>query len=136
MPQFDVTWWVPLVGALGYFVLGAAWYTALAAPWMAAQGLTKQQIVEGTGNQAPIYGLQLLSTVALAFGVAYVVVALGIDTVGGGMAAGILLAVIAILASTGDFLYEQRRGWKLFWINSGYRLVGITFVGTLAGEFG
>lgn len=135
MPEFDLTWWVPLPGALAHFVLGAVWYSALSVPWMDAQGITREQIEEADGGAAT-YGTQAIATIALSYGVAWVISALGADTLAEGALAGLVLAAIAVLASSGDFLFELGRGLKLFWINSGYRVIGMVIMGALAATLG
>lgn len=136
MPDVDITWWVPLVAALVHFLLGAAWYTALSGPWMDAMRLTREEVEAGQGSMGAIYGTQFLATLVLAVGVAWLVEATGVDSVAGGIGVGVVLGAVTALASSGDFLYEPARGWKLFWINSGYRLVGVTLMAVVAARLG
>lgn len=133
MPEFHVHWVTVLVGTAAYFVLGAIWYGALAGPWVKAIGLTREEVK--ADENGSIYGIQLLSTFVLVLLASYVLHdAFGVDDWRVGLCAGALLGVIASLASSGDFLYEQRRrNLSLFLINSGYRIVALTVLGVLVG---
>ncbi|MCZ4495647.1 MAG: hypothetical protein JWM25_230 [Thermoleophilia bacterium] len=136
MPEFHVHWVTVLIGTAAYFVLGAVWYGALSKPWLKAIGLEKEDVQRDGANW--IYGPQLLATFVLVVLSSYVLHdALRIDDVASGILGGLLLGVIASLASSGDFLFEQRRrNLSLFLINSGYRVVALTVLGIVVGLFG
>lgn len=42
-----INWWAVLVAVIAFQGLGAAWYGILAKPWMAAVGLTDEQVKGG-----------------------------------------------------------------------------------------
>ena len=133
MPEFDVTWLSIIVSAVAYFALGAAWYMAFATPWMGAVGKTKEQIKED--ERAWIYPLQMLATFALVVLISYLLVnVFKVDGVGEGISAGLVLWLIAVLASSGDFLYEGRNR-TLFLINSGYRLAGFVLTSAIVSAW-
>ncbi len=133
MHDFHLHWVTILAGTAAYFVLGAIWYGALARPWLTALGLTREEV--RTDDSTWIYGVQLVSTfvmVVLASWVLHDV--FHASDVAEGMLGGLVLGVIAALASSGDFLYEsRRRSIPLFLINSGYRVAGMVVLGVVVG---
>lgn len=133
MPDFHVHWVTVIAGTAAYFVLGAIWYGALSGPWLRAIGLTKEEVKRD--DVRSIYGIQLVSTFAMVMLASYFLHdALRVDDLGTGLLGGLLLGVVASLASSGDFLYEQRRrSLSLFLINSGYRVAGMAVLGAIVG---
>ena len=133
MPEFHVHWVTVAAGTAAYFALGALWYGALAGPWLKALGLTKEEVKQD--ENGTIYGVQFLSTLVMVVLASYVLHdGLGVDDPASGLCGGLLLGVIASLASSGDFLYEQRRrSMSLFLINSGYRVVAMAVLGLIVG---
>jgi Protein of unknown function (DUF1761) len=135
MPEFDVNLLAVLVATLAYFALGAAWYMALSDQWLAAIGKTREQVQareQERGGRA-IYPAQFVATLLLVLAVAYWVVNVaGARGSVEGVRAALLLTPVAVLASSGDFLYEGR-GLRLFLINSGYRVVGLALAGAILG---
>lgn len=135
MPEFDVNYWAVLVATLAHFVLGAAWYGLLAKQWLAATGQTKEQVQEREKETRWVYLAQFVATLLLLTVAAYWIVNVAkADNVKDALCAGLLLALIGILACSGDFLYEGRSG-KLFAINSGYRLVGMLVAAAIIGAW-
>lgn len=131
MPEFHVHWVTVAIGTIAYFALGAIWYGALAGPWLRAIGLTREEVRQDEARS--IYAIQFVATLALVVLASYVLHdALRVDDIGTGLLGGLLLGIIASLASSGDFLYEQRRrSISLFLINSGYRVVALGVLGVL-----
>lgn len=125
LPTLELNWLAVIVAALAYFALGALWYGVFATPWMAAVGKTKEQIQ--ADSRPYIYPLQMVATFLLVVLLAYWLVnvlGVGSDDLAAGLGGGLLLWAVAVLAGTGDFLYEARP-LRLFLINSGYRLTGL-----------
>lgn len=133
MHDFHIHWTTVIVGTAAYFVLGAFWYGVLAGPWLKAIGMTKAEAK--SGEHGTIYGIQFVSTLLMVLLASYVLHdAFHVDEPVEGLLAGLILGVIASLASSGDFLYEQRRrSMPLFLINSGYRVVGMVVLGVIVG---
>lgn len=134
MPGFDVSWLAIIVATLAYFALGAVWYMALSGQWMAAVGKDREQIE--SDQRSYIYAVQFVATALLTVLVAYLVVnVFSVASIAEGLLAGALIGGVAILASSGDFLYEGR-SLRLFLINSGYRLVGIMLMSAIVAWLG
>lgn len=133
MHEFHVHWLPVLAGTGAYFALGAIWYGVLAGPWLTAVGMTREEVKASDQGKSWIYGVQLVSTFILVLLASYVLhEGFHVEGAGEGAVGGLILGVIAALASSGDFLYEQRRrSMSLFLINSGYRVVALTILGVL-----
>lgn len=133
MPDFHVHWVTIAGGTAAYFALGAIWYGVLAAPWMRALGTTRDEIKAQEAGW--VYGVQLVATFAMVVLATWILHDWGgVDDFGSGVLGGLALGVVAVLAGSGDFLYEsRRRSMPLFLINSGYRLVGLVVVGAIVG---
>jgi hypothetical protein len=55
MSMFAVNYWAVIVAAIAGWLLGAAWYMALAKPWMTAHGWTTEADMLGpSGKTSPI----------------------------------------------------------------------------------
>lgn len=133
MHDFHLHWVTILVATAAYFMLGAVWYGALAGPWLRALGLTREEV--RTDDATWIYGVQLVSTFVMVVLASWVLHDLfHVSDVAEGTLGGLVLGVIAALASSGDFLYEsRRRSVPLYLINSGYRVAGMVLLGVIVG---
>jgi hypothetical protein len=129
-----VNWLAVFVAALSMFLLGWLWYSPLlfAARWMAANGLTDEELRKrgGTGR---IFGgafvLALVAAANLAFFLG------GADTtVAWGVIAGALTAVW-IVAALGILYLFERRPFRLFAINAGYYVVAFPLMGLILGAW-
>ncbi len=136
MHDFHIHWATVVAGTAAYFVLGAIWYGLFAGPWVRALGSTREEIREDDVRW--IYLVQLLSTFVLVLLSSWVLHDLfHVDAIGEGVVGGLVLGVIASLASSGDFLYEsRRRSVPLYLINSGYRVLGLTVLGVIVAALG
>lgn len=133
MPDFHVHWITVLGGTAAYFALGAIWYGVLATPWMKSLGTTREEIQADDANW--VYGIQLVSTFLMVVLASWILHDwAGVDDAASGLLGGLVLGVVAMLASTGDFLYEaRRRNMTLFLINGGYRVAGMVVLGLIVG---
>ena len=68
-----------LLAAVASYVFGALWYTSLAKPWMAAAGLTEEQIrgAKGKGPSAVPFIIAFVAQLVMAFVLAGVIGHLG-----------------------------------------------------------
>jgi hypothetical protein len=122
----NINWIAVLCGALGYFVLGALWYSKVL---FSKQWLILTKINPKDPNATKGMGLLMLMSFVWMF-----ITALGIavirDRVGdisgwlGGVKLGTLTGLcFGVSAISISYLYEKRPA-GLYWINGGYTLLG------------
>jgi hypothetical protein len=122
--------WAILVSALILWVLGAIWYSPalFAKPWMAALNIVPTGPKKGL---AAGMIASFLGDLLVAFALLHVILWSGAATAFAG-------ALVAFVCWLGFFaatqfpqgIYESRPT-RLFWINSGYWLIGLMPIGAL-----
>ena len=140
MDSFDLgslNYWAILVAVVFNQALGAAWYSALAKPWMAEVGLSTEDMeaMKGTPRQWYPYVLAVVSAVVFTLGLALLVQGLGADSAGEGLGLGVLAAVGFIFTSNAINYAFEGRSLKLFLINGGYPLISYSVIGLLLGAW-
>ena len=125
-----------LVAAAAGFFFGAAWYMALAKPWMQASGikLTADGKPENGGSPLPF----LLSAIAmlLVAGMMRHIFALsGIDTIGKGLVSGLGIGLFFIAPWTMINNAYGGRPFKLTLIDGGYATFGCAIIGAVLVSF-
>ena len=123
-----------LLGTAVFFVLGAVWYGPLfGTPWKDALGYDAKGERPGPRSRRPVW-----LTMVLAFLLELVVVfmlghliarTLPPPHVIMMMATGFGFAIMAPAVGI-NYLFQERP-WKLFWIEAGYYVVGMTLVGAV-----
>lgn len=120
-----INWLAVLVGGLGYFALGAIWYSLLfSKQWIKATGVdvNDPKMKEGV---AATFGSSAVLMILTALGIAILanrleLTACWMSGLKLGTVTGLLLGTTAISIS---YLYEKRP-LALYLINGGYTLVG------------
>ena len=123
-----LNWLAIVLATVVFFAVGAVWYTALfARAWQREVGLSTEQLTGGR-NMMLIMGTCLLLEfiVVLMLGHLFARIQPG-DHAKMMMATGFGLAIMAPAIGI-NYLY-QRRSLKLFLIDAGYFVVGMTAVG-------
>ena len=121
-----------LIAAAASFASGAVWYRALGTQWMAAAGITPEQI-----DQSPkIYVVAGVCQLIMAFLMAGVLGHLGrADLLGGLITAGFLWLGFVVTSMTVNHRF-QGKGWNLTLIDGGYWLVAMAIQGAIIGVMG
>ncbi len=137
MPLNEVNWLAAIISALVGYGLGAAWYMSLAKPWMAAVGLSEEDIKGPDGKQSPmpfvIAAIANLVIAALLYGV---LVHVGDFSVRRGLMSGLMIW-LGFVATTQAVNYAyQMRPLRLWVIDTGYWLINLTAQGAILGWFG
>lgn len=125
--------WAVLVAAVVYFALGAGWYGALSKPWMAAVGLTRDDVE--AGSNPAIYLLTFVLEAVTVFTLAVLLRNSDLSGLGGGASLGVLVGLgiwFALMSVT--FIYESRKP-ALFLIDGGYHLLALTVAGAILGAW-
>ena len=123
-----MNWVAVVLGTVVFFAVGAIWYSALfAKPWQREVGLSDEQL-KGGRSIPLIMGTCLLLefVVVLMLGHLFARIQPG-DHAKMMMASGFGLAIMAPAIGI-NYLY-QRRSLKLFLIDAGHFVVGMTAVG-------
>ena len=136
MEGFDLgslNYWAILVAVVFNQALGAAWYSALAKPWMAEVGLTGEDMeaMKGTPRQWYPYVVAVVSGIVFTLVLALLAQGLGADGAGEGLGLGLLAAIGFIFTSNAINYAFEARSLKLFLINGGYPLVSYSVIGIL-----
>lgn len=129
----QLNWLAVIVGAGVYFALGALWYTVLfggawqrSIGWDASQAPPQQNVMT--------YVLPLLAYLVMAIAVGLLAAATGTDTLGEGIALGLVLAIGLSLAHTfvdASFSPEKPQPWTWFAINGTYHALGLVIVAVI-----
>jgi Protein of unknown function (DUF1761) len=127
-----------LIAAAAGWAAGAAWYMALAKPWMAAVGLTKEKIEAARtqpGASLP-FVFAFAANVIMAWVLAGLIGHLGSVTIRSGVISGAfcwLGFVITTMLVNYSFAMRNR---MLLVIDGGYWLVVLVLMGAIIGAMG
>jgi hypothetical protein len=66
MPYAGTNYWAVMLAAAASFLFGAAWYGAMAKPWMAAVGKTEDEI-QASGQSPALYLVAMLAQLIMAW---------------------------------------------------------------------
>ncbi len=124
-----------LVAAIASYAFGAIWYMMLAKPWMAAAGVTQEQ-VQGDGKPDPLpYIISFVSAIIVAGMMRHVMVMGAIEGLGKSTLTGLgigLFLVTPWIATNYGFSMRPR---ALTLIDGGYATIGCTIMGLVFGLF-
>ncbi len=120
-----------IIAAIAGMMAGAAWYGALAKPWMKAVGMTE----EPTPNPK-IYIVALISQFLIAYILAGLIGHIGTYTIGGGILSALFCWAGFTLAPMMTNHRFQGNGWDLTLIDAGYWLLVFVLQGAIIGWMG
>lgn len=120
----EINWISILIGTLGYFMLGAIWYSFLfKEKWMSYNNIK----IEDTANKTGVGGIMFTSFVLMfitSIGLAMLAEYMQLDGWRYGLKLGLLTGVCFAFTSMAiNMLYEKRPG-GLYLINGGYLILG------------
>lgn len=115
----NVNWLAALAGGAAYYVIGAAWYGILGKGWMAAAGLTSEEIK--TKFNKAVYGLTLLVEIII---VLFIGALMGPNlSVSDAAQFGLIIGFIfSGLTTYIHYLYTMRNGMLIFY-DAGYTTI-------------
>jgi hypothetical protein len=129
-----------LLAAVAAWMAGAVWYMALAKPWMAAQGTTREAIEaskQGAGAFVP-FVLSFIAELVMAWVLAGLIGHLGAGQVT--LRNGIVSALfcwVGFVATTMLVNYTfGMRSWMLLVIDAAHWLVVLLLMGAIIGAMG
>lgn len=124
-----------VVAAVVHFALGAAWFTALAKPWMAGLRMSEAELKAAQQNPSLMpYLMALLCNLVLAYAIAWIAARTEPHTTGRGIVAGAVVGLIAAVAMITEFAFELRPG-TFSAIAAGYPLLGCIIMGAIIGAW-
>ncbi len=123
-----------LLGAAAGFAMGAIWYMTLGKVWMAAVGLTEED-VKSDKNPLPFI-IAFVGNILVAGMMRHVFATSGVAGLGagmvGGLGVGLFLAAPWILT---NYAFAGRPK-PLWWIDAGHAILACTAIGAVLGLFG
>ena len=123
-----------LAAALASYVFGAIWYMVLAKPWMAATGISEDQIKTPDGKMkgGPMpFIISLVSAILVAGMMRHIFNLAGITTIDKGFVSGLGLGLFIVapwIATNYGFAMRSR---NLLLIDGGYAVIGCTIMGVI-----
>ena len=122
-----------VLSALAYFLLASLWYSVLFGEvWtkgLAAQGITLKEPTKRELVQKLI--LTFLANLLASFGMAYLIYWTGSYRLVTGMALGVASGICFGATGIGVAYVWEGRPVKLFFVDAGYHLVGLTVAGII-----
>lgn len=131
MLNFNLNWLAVAVSAVVNMVIGAAWYSIFAEPWLEGIGRQREWAEE---NQRPTdYIIAAVNSLLMAFFLANVLSWAGVT----GLINGLLMGLFIWLGFNGfsfaaNHAFEGR-STKLWAVNSGVYLAGLLVMGAILG---
>ena len=112
---------------------GAAWYGILGKQWMAAAGLTREDMeaMRGTSRMWYPYVIAVISSLVFALVLAVIIQGLLADEVLEGLLLGLLAGIGFVATSNAAGYSFEGRSLRLYLINTGYPVVMYAIVGVL-----
>jgi len=124
-----------LAAAVAAFMFGGAWYGALAKPWMAAAGMTQEQVEGGAMKSPGPFIISFIMLLLVAGMMRYGFSMAGISSLGKGALAGF---GIGAFMATPWIVTNHAYGMKpikLTLIDGGYATIGCTVIGLVLEVF-
>jgi hypothetical protein len=121
------------IASIVFFVLGAIWYSVMAAPWVTAIGKTMDELTrEQAGSPLP-YVVGFVAILVMCYTLAWLMQRLQTVTLTGGLRLGATVAIGFIAATLALNYGFESRSVALWLINSAYIVVGLALAGAIIG---
>ncbi|MCD7058308.1 DUF1761 domain-containing protein [Pelagibacterium xiamenense] len=133
--HFDVNWLAVILATVASMALGAAWYMILSRQWMAAAGITEDDIKSGS-SVTPFVWATACQLVMAYFLALLTPVIMGDTTVYNAVLIGIHMWVGFIVTSMILNHRYQGKPWSLSVIDGGYLLGVVIVQGIVLGLLG
>lgn len=134
----ELNWLAVIAGGVIYFALGAVWFmpAVLGRPWQRSMGW--DPAAEPPAMNPVTYAIPLAGYLLAAVATGLVAAATGSDTIGEGIALGLVLGVgfaATVTATTAVFDPHKPGPAAWFAITAGYHVVGILIVAILVSAW-
>jgi hypothetical protein len=135
-----INYWAVLVAAIAAWILGAAYYMALARPWMAAHGWRSEADVLGpSGKPSPLpFAVAFVAELIMAWVLAAVLWHLsgGRLSLANGIIGGFLLWLGFVATAISVNYAFSKRPLLLIVIDAGHWLAALLVMGIIIGAWG
>ena len=121
------------IASIVFFVLGAIWYSVMAAPWMAAIGKTMDELTREQGASPLPYIVGFAAILVMCYTLAWLMHRLQAATLAAGLRLGAIIAIGFIAATLALNYGFEARSITLWLINSAYVIVGLALAGAIIG---
>jgi hypothetical protein len=121
------------MASIVFFVLGAIWYSVMAAPWVAAIGKTSDQLTREHGSSPLPYVVGFVAILVMCYTLAWLMHRLQAATLFDGLRLGAIVAIGFIAATLALNYGFEARSVTLWFINSVYLVVGLALSGAIIG---
>ena len=129
----DLNWLAVIVASVIGYALGAVWYMALAKPWMAGTGLTREIVASRKQATLRAYAISAIGAFIATLALAILVQLTGTTDAGGGLALGLLVGIGFIAVNHAVHDSFEFRPMKLYLINTGYPVLQLALAGLILG---
>jgi uncharacterized protein (DUF697 family) len=116
-----------------FFVLGAIWYSVMAAPWMEAIGKTMEELTREHGTSPLPYIVGFAAILVMCYTLAWLMQRLQTATLLAGLRLGATVALGFVAATLALNYGFEARSITLWLINSVYVVVGLALAGAIIG---
>jgi hypothetical protein len=125
-----------IVAAAASWFFGAAWYMALAKPWMAAAGIEQDENGKPVGGNDPTpYILSAVAMILVAGMMRHIFASSGVTTLGAGLVSGLGIGLFFISPWIMINNAYGGRPFKLTLIDGGYATFGCALIGAVLALF-
>ena len=122
--NFHINWIATLAGAIGYFALGALWYSFLfQKKWIKYTGVSMTDPNAKKGIGAIMFGSFIMMLVC-SIAIAILVSRIGLSGWMSGLKVGLLTGVCFAFTSMAINMLYEMKPVGLYFINGGYQLLG------------
>lgn len=121
------------ISSIVFFVLGAIWYSVMAAPWVAAIGKTMDELTRDQAGSPLPYVVGFAAILVMCYTLAWLMHRLEAATLTGGLRLGAIVATGFIAATLALNYGFESRSVTLWLINSAYIVVGLALAGAIIG---
>lgn len=133
MQTLDINLVAVVVAGAATFALGALWYSPwlFGRIWVAALGLTPEQVAEQKKTAGPAYAVTLLCWLVMAAALAVLIQRIDITTAQGGIKLAVLcwLGFAATVGLSGHMFSGRRLG--VFLVDASFQLTSLVAMGAI-----
>lgn len=124
-----------LVAAAGAYAFGALWYMVNAKSWMAAAGMSQEQVEGGAGRNPMPFVISAIMVILVAGMMRHVFGMAGIDTVSKGLQSGLGIGAFIVAPWIVTNYAYSSRPIALTFIDGAYAIIGCAIIGTVLALF-